>query len=221
MKINLTIDLKKLTISRVIKFLVISDLLFLGGWGLIGPILAVFILREVPGTTLFTVGAAVAAYWFAKSLFQLPIAILIDKIEGEKDDFYALLASLMLSGFVAMAYLLVDSVGGLMLVSALQGVAFAFYTPSWSGIFSRHLDKEHYALEWSLDSTTIGFAYGITALAGGAMANYFGFKSVFIFASLASFAAALLLFTVPNLILPKQKSNIALIRDHTPANINH
>ncbi|MFA6407700.1 MAG: MFS transporter [Candidatus Paceibacterota bacterium] len=220
MKMKLTIDLQELKISRVVKFLVAADLLCLGGWGLIGPLFAIFIFDTIPQASMLIVGGATAIYWISKSVMQLPVAIFLDRIMGEKDDFYALLISLILSGFVAMAFLLVKTVGGLFFVSFLQGIAFAFYTPSWSGIFSRHLDKEHYAYEWSLDSTTIGIAYGITALLGGVIAQYFGFQAVYIMVALLSFSAAILLFSVPNLVFPKGSSRKPLIRDHTPMNIN-
>ncbi|MFA6365302.1 MAG: MFS transporter [Candidatus Paceibacterota bacterium] len=220
MKMKLTIDLQELKISRVVKFLVVSDLLFLGGWGLIGPLFAIFIFDTIPQATMLIVGGATAIYWFTKSILQLPVAIFLDRVVGEKDDFYALLISLILSGFVAMSFLLVKTVNGLFFVSFLQGIAFAFYTPSWSGIFSRHLDKEHYAYEWSLDSTTIGIAYGITALLGGVIAQYFGFQAVYISVALLSFSSAILLFSVPDLVFPKGVSRESLIRDHTPMNIN-
>lgn len=207
-------------VNRVIKFFIISDLLLFGGWGLIAPIFALFIVARIGGADAIIVGLAAAVYWIVKSLLQIPIALYLDETQGEKDDFYALLLGLILAGFTAMAFLLVRSIAGLLVVEILHAVAFAFYVPAWSAIFSRHLDKERYAFEWSLNSATLGVASGVTALIGGALAKFLGFEAVFVSVAVLSFASALTLFLVPDLILPKVKSNEPMIQDHSPRTIN-
>jgi len=192
-------------VNRVIRFLVCADLLFWGGWGLVSPIFALFATARIATATVVTVGIAVGIYFIVKSVVQIPIASYLDRTPGEKDDFYALVLSLILGGFAAMAFLTVETVEGLFLVSALQGVTFGVYTPAWLAIFSRHLDPDHNAFDWALDSTTVGFAYGASAIVGGGIAGTFGFTAVFIFAALLSFGSGLLLIMVPNLAIPKPK----------------
>ena len=184
------------------------------------PIFSIFIIQKIPGATLITVGTTIAIYWLTKSIVQMPVAVYIDRREGEKDDFYVLILGLLLGGFSAMLFALVKTIPALFGAIFLQGLAFGLYTPSWSAMFSRHLDKEHYALDWSLDSTTIGLASGITAFFGGALASFFGFETVFVFTGILSLASAALLLTVPNLIIPRPRAKEPLIRDHTPSNIN-
>lgn len=220
MKLKKYFTLKKFGVNRIIKYFVIADLLFLGGWGLLGPIFPIFILEDIEGATLLTLGAVAALYWLVRSAVQLPVAILIDKHEGEKDDLSVLILGLMLAGFAAMSFLLVKSISGLFIVQFIHAFAFGLYTPSWSAIFSRHLEKKHLAFDWSLDHTAIGIAYAVSSFLGGAMAKFFGFHSVFIVASILSFASAFLLFSVPNLILPKVKSKQSFVLDHTPKSIN-
>lgn len=201
MKIKINIDINGLKVNRIIKFFVMSDLMLWGGWGLIGPIFSIFLVNS--GATVATVGGVVATYWITKSLVQLPVAVALDRHEGERDDFYTLIFALLLAGFTALAYLLVKGIGSLYFVAFLQGLSFGLYSPAWAGIFSRHLDKEHYAFDWSLDSTTIGLASGVAAFIGGTLANAFGFDIVFILASVLSFFSALLLLMVPDLVLSK------------------
>lgn len=192
--------------NRVIRFLVLTDLLLWGGWGFIGPVFALFVVAQITAATAATVGVAVGIYWIVKALVQIPVASYLDHTRGEKDDFYALLLSLMLAGFAAILFLLTENALGVFLVSALQGLAFGVYTPAWFGIFSRHLDPDRNAFDWALDSTTVGFAYGIAGIVGGALAATFGFEAVFIMASVFSFGSAILLFTIPDIIIPKPSS---------------
>ncbi len=220
MRIKIDIKLENLKINRLIKYFILSDLLFIGGWGLVSPIFSIFIIQKIPGATLITVGTAIAIYWLTKSIAQVPVAVYIDRRAGEKDDFYVLILGLMLGGFSAMLFALVKTIPALFGTIFLQGLAFGLYTPSWSAMFSRHLNREHYALDWSLDSTTIGLASGITSFFGGALASFFDFETVFIFTGILSLASAALLLAVPNLIIPRPRAKEPLIRDHTPADIN-
>jgi len=206
-------------VNRLVKYFVLSDLMFMGGWGLVGPIFALFVVRDIPGTTMFTVGAVAAAYWFTKAVVQVPVALYIDKKRGERDDFHALIFSLLLSGFTSFSLALVTSIPTLFFVVIMKGVAFGFYTPSWAAIFSRHLDKKRYAFDWALDHASIGVAFGFAALVGGAVASIFGFKAIFVAASLLSFCAVMLLIFTPHLILPPPKSRKGEVRDHSPRSI--
>jgi MFS family permease len=204
MKIRISLDIKDLAVNRVIRHFILSDLLLLGGWGIISPIFGLFIIDSIRGANIFSVGVSVGIYFITKSVVQLPVAVMLDKKQNERISFYVLISSLMLAGFSAMAYGMVSTVVGLYIVSALQGFSFGLYTPSWSGMFSRHLDSGHCSLDWSLDSATIGIASGIAAIFGGFIATTFGFTSMFIVAAIFSFVGAITLLAVPHLIFPNK-----------------
>jgi len=217
MKIN--IDLK-LDINRVVKFFILSDLTFLAGWGLLDPLFAVFVTKNIPGATLATVGIMAGIYWIFKSLLQIPISIFLDKTDGEKDDFYALVSGLLLASLVLFSFMAATEVWHLYLIQVFKALAFALYMPAWTAILSRHLDKDKIAFEWALASTSAGFAIGLTGLIGGWLANL-GFNLIFLLGGFFGLCGAVLLILAPNLIIPSKKINIAegILRDHGPANI--
>ncbi len=202
-KVDIHFKIKDLRVNRVVRSFVLSDLLFWGGWGIINPIFAIFIIDKIPGATIVTVGTVIAMYWIVKAIIQIPVALFLDKRGGDKADFHALILGLMLAGFAAIAFLTVRDIAGLFAVVFVQALAYGLYTPSWSAIFSRHLDKDHYAFDWSLDSTTVGIASGIAAALGGGIAGLWGFEGVFVLTSLLSFASAFFLLLVPDLVLPR------------------
>ncbi len=211
--------IKNLRLNKVIRHFILSDLLFFAGWGLVGPILAIFIFDRIIGADLIVIGTTTAIYWLTKSLFQVPVAIFLDKKKGEKDDFYVLIAGLTLAGLAAISFILAKTVPALYSAIFIQGLAFGLYTPAWSAIFSRHLDSENCSLNWSLDSTAIGLGSGIAAFAGGYVANIWGFEAVFMATGVLSFVSAFVLLSLPKLILPKPVSTEQIMRDHTPVNI--
>lgn len=216
MKIKIDIDIK---INRVVKFLVLSDLLFLGGWSLIQPVFQIFIIKQVEGATLITVGLVAALYWLVKSFLQIPVANYLDTHDGEKDDLYALILALSLSAVASFLFSTVSQLWQLFAVQFIYAVAMGLYVPSWSGIFSRHLDDKRFSFDWSLDSTVVGITSFVTALLSGILAEKFGFSFVFVVVGILSLVSAILIFSVPDLVLPKKLREEA-IRDHSPANIN-
>ncbi len=217
MKIKINIDLK---VGRVVKYFILADLIVIAGWGFMEPVFSVYIIRSIAGATLATVGISAAIYWLLKSALQIPIANHLDKNSGESDDFHFLIAGLFISALAAFSFILIDKPWELYLVQVVHAVAFALYVPSWSGIFSRHLDKNRMAFDWSLDSTAVGLSMGVSVLLGGILANSFGFAGVFIAAAVFSMTAALVLIMAPELILPRKNPEApVVIKDHTPLNI--
>lgn len=221
-------------INLIIRSFIWADLALLAGWGLIEPLFAIFILERIAGATVVTIGIAAAIYWLVKSALQVPIAVMLDKTDGEKDEYWVLIFGLLLAGLTAISFALIDQIWQLYLVKVLHATAFAFYIPSWYSIFSNHLDKGHRSLEFSLDSTAIGIAAGITGFLGSILVKYFGFITIFIIAGVMCFIAASVIFFSPEMVHPtshtRSRSRVirrrsdrgrsALLGDHTPKNIN-
>ncbi len=212
--LNLKISFEGPKMNRVIKFFILSDYLFWGGWGLLSPVFAVFILQRIGEASVFTVGVAAAIYYLVKALSEVPISVFLDKHAGERDDFYALILGLFIGGCTSLLFLSVRSVFALLAVMVVQGLSFSLYSASWPAIFSRHLDKDHYSLEWTLDHFGIDLISAIMAFLGGSIAFLIGFDFILVVTAILSFLAALLLFFVPDLILPKETSKQPIIMDH-------
>lgn len=202
MRIKIDINLK---LGRIIKYLILVDLIFFAGWGLIQPIFAVFIIENITGATVVTVGIFAAIFWTIKSTLQLPIARFLDKTPGEKDDFYALVSGFFLVSVSSFLFILVDNIWQLYLVQIVQATALALYAASFPAIFSRHIDQSRISFEWALDSSALGISVAVGGLLGGIIAKTFGFEAVFVLVAILSAASAMVLLLVPDIILPKVK----------------
>jgi len=217
---KIKIDLK---VGRVVRYFILADLALFAGWGLVSPIFSVFIIEEVAGATLITVGIAAGLYWLVKSVLQLPVANYLDKRKGEVDDFYTLIAGLFIATFSAFLLVLVAEPWELFLVQIVHAIGFALYVPSWSGIFSRHLDGDRVSFDWALNSTALGISSGIGGFLGGLIASWLGFKAVFILAAFLSMFSALILLAAPGLIIPNKKGirlrRPLFMKDHNPTSV--
>lgn len=216
MKIKISVDLKT---NQFIRNLMFADLALFGGWGLIAPVFSIFVIDRVEGATLVTVGTGAAIYWILKSLLQIPVANFLDRSKGEESNFKVLITGLLLAAATAFLFTLARQIWAFYAVQALQAVAFGLYIPSWSAIFSRHLDKDRISFDWSLDSTAVGLSAGIAGFVGGAIANWLGFNGVFVFAALLSLVSAFIVFFAPSLVFPKKTGVEPIIKDHTPTDV--
>ncbi|MDD5145630.1 MAG: MFS transporter [Candidatus Pacebacteria bacterium] len=186
----------KLGINKVIRTLIISDFFLQSGWGLIGPIFAIFITKQISGA-IEAVGFIVATYWLTKSIVQPFIAHFFDVVGGEKDDFNFLVIGMFISNLIPIGYLFSTQIWHLFLLEFIRGLAMACVIPTWSAIFTRHIDKGWEAFSWSIESTAIGFAAGVAAAFGGVIAaSSLGFKALFILVSSLGLISTFILFLI-------------------------
>jgi len=195
-------------INKVVKTLVFSDLILLFGWGLIDPILAVFVIQNIKGGDASVAGIAVGIYWLIKSIAILPISRFLDKTDGERDDFYAMVFGILVASLVPLGLLFVSLPWHLYALQAVHALAMAFALPSWCGIFTRHIPKGKEAFSWSLDSSALGIGAGLAGIIGGVSVAIIGFKLLLIAVFILSFTSGLILIAIKKHLLPKKDSRI-------------
>jgi hypothetical protein len=193
-----------ININRVIKILITSDFFLQAGWGLSGPIFAIFLTKQIQGGNLKMVGFVAATYWITKSIIQPFIAHQLDKNHGEKDDFQFLIIGMYVANLVPLGYAFSTQPWHIFTLEFIRALAMACVVPTWAAIFTRHIDKGREAFSWSLESTGIGIAAGIAGALGGAIASSsLGFKGVFVLVSIFGLLSSSTLFLIRNQIFLK------------------
>ncbi|MCL5011022.1 MAG: MFS transporter [Patescibacteria group bacterium] len=193
-------------INKVVKALVFSDLLLLFGWGLIDPILAVYVLQNIKGGDATVVGVAVGIYWLLKSIVQIPIARFLDKRAGEKDDFYAVIFGTLIAALIPLGLIFAKEPWHLYLIQTIHAMSIAFALTAWCGIFTRHIEKGKEAFSWSLDSSALGLGAGVAGIVGGVFVKIYGFTPLLL--GVAVFGVLSVLVMLPmkkHLFLEKEK----------------
>jgi len=192
-------------INHVAQVLTVSDILILSGFGLISPIFAVFITHQIKGANLAAVGLASTIYFLIKSGLQVPLAQLIDRIRGERDDFLAMFIGSLIVSFTPLLYIFIRSVPQLFFVQAIYGIGGALSYPPWLAIFTRHITKKKMGWEWSVYYTSVDFVGAAAAGVGGFLAERLGFRSLFLLVSLISFLGTFWLLKVCQSLKDKAK----------------
>lgn len=188
----------KLKINNVVKYLVLSDLIFFAGWGLITPIFAIFIVNSIQGGSILVVGIASSIYWILTSILRIPFGIFLDNHKGEKDDYLFLVAGLFIASLIPFGYIFSKFPWHIYVLQAIYGIGLAMSFSGWSAIFTRHIDKGKEATEWGLDATSVGIGTGISAVIGGWAVTRFGFNPVFIVVGILGLIGVALLLGIRN-----------------------
>lgn len=194
------------SINKVIKALILSNFFLESGWGLLAPIFAIFLLENIAAGNVAE-GARIAGYsalifWTVKSTLQIPIAYYVDKVKGEKDDFWFMVFGTLLGSTIPFAYLLASLPWHVYLLQCLWALAMAMLVPSRQAVFSRYIDKDREAFAWGLDSTFMGFGIGICGALGGVIVSLFGFKAVFFLAGVGTLLSSLSLLLANKYVHP-------------------
>ena len=183
-------------INPIIRFLIISDVVLAGAAGLLGPIFALFIEDFIQGGNAAVAGVAAGVYLFTKSILQIPIANFIDKIRGEKDDFWLMFIFTILIAFIPLFYLVISTPFQLYIVQFALGFFTAFTFPSYMAIFTRHIDKEKEGTEWGVYFTFTDLIGAALAIVGGYVATTQGFPTLIVAVVVVSFVGAMLLWPI-------------------------
>ena len=188
----------KFKFNKIIRYLVLSDLVFYAGWGLITPIFAIFIVNNIQGGTILIAGIASSIYWVLKSVLRVPIGVFLDSHKGEKDDYFFLVFGLLIAALVPFGYIFSKLPWHIYALQAIYAIGMAMSVSGWAAIFTRHIDKGKESTEWGLDSASYGIGMGVAALAGGLAVTKFGFNPVFIAVGIMGLIGVVLLLSIRN-----------------------
>ena len=168
-----------LSLNKILEVLIFSDLVINSAYGLIAPILAVFLTDSISGGSLIVVGISDAIYLGVKSILQIPIGLKIDKTEGQKIDFWYLFLGNLLTSAGVFLYLFATLPWHVYLISLIFGIGGAMAYPAWTGLFTRNVVRNRESFAWSLSSTTMELGEAAAALIGGVVAQLLGFDILF------------------------------------------
>lgn len=194
-------------VNNIIRFMIASDFVLNLGWGLLGPVFAIFIVQNITvgsaSEAARVAGFASLSYWVTKSVLQIPVGRYLDKVHGEKDDFWFMVMGTFVAAFIPLGYLLSSAAWHIYLLQIIYAIGMSMVFPSWLAIFTRHIDKGKEALEWGMESTFIAAGAGIAGGTGGVLASIFGFPILFIFVSGFTFLATILLLFIKKDLSPR------------------
>jgi len=198
-KLKIPIISDILEMDKTLKLLIISDILIFGALGFVTPILSIFINDNLTGGGIFTAGLASTVFLLTHASLQL----LFSYKFNPKDRLWMLWLGTGIIALVPIGYLFSTHIWHLFLAEFAYGIGAAFAYPSWSSLFTAHLEKGKRGFQWSVYSSGLGIGTAITAAIGGFIAEKVSFKVVFMLTSLLGIIGLLILFRLNKKALKK------------------
>jgi len=192
--------------NKKLLLLILSDVLILSSFGLIGPIFAIFIIENLEGGSIVAAGLSTTIFLVVKSAVQMPLSkYFIDK---EKHKTRSLLLGTLLIIAVPFIYIAAKSVYAIYVAQAIYGLGAALAYPSWFSLFTTYMDKKHKGFEYTLWSTSIGVGTALTAYFGAKIADVLGFKTLFLVVGIVALMGFVLLIVLDRIDGRSGKPNI-------------
>jgi len=169
-----------------LKILLLGSGLLMTAHGLFGPIYAIFVERI--GGDLLTAGSAYSIYSIAAGLM---IFFVSRWSLSEKHPNLLITAGYGLSTVGLVGYSFITTPIDLFIVEVIFGVAEAISMPAFDGLFSSLIEEGKYANRWGLWETMAYLVTAFAAIAGGFIAQVFGFKFLFMVMAIVGFGSFL------------------------------
>jgi DHA1 family quinolone resistance protein-like MFS transporter len=181
--------------NKTLYVLWFSDVFILTGFGLITPIMAIFIKDNIIGGTILAAGIASALFLTTKAVVQIPFSRYVDSHE---DKVKWLRIGTLLIITVPFQYLFAENIIAIYLAQITYGVGAGLAASAWLTLWSTNLDRYHEGFEWSLYSATVGLGTGLSAFLGGTLATYWGFNPTIMIMGALSAIGFLMLLRLEN-----------------------
>ena len=176
--------------DKIIKYLIVSDIFLITGFGLIDPFLAVFIKDKLINGSLLAAGFATTLFLIAKSIIQLPFSKYID---NHKEKIKYLIIGTLIVSISPFILILANKIEHVYLAQIIRGIGAGLAVPTWLGLFTTHIDKGKESYEWSIYITLVGLGIALSGLIGATIASFLGFKFAFFIVGILSLIGSLIL----------------------------
>jgi MFS family permease len=185
--------------DKTLLALILSDIFVFTGFGLISPILAIFIKENLMGGTIVAAGIASAIFIIVHASLQIVFA----KVFNPKDRLWMLWLGTCLIALVPFGYVLARTINHIYIIQIIYGIGAGFSYPAWYSLFSSHLEKGRRGLQWAIYNSGVGVGTAITAFVGGFLASKIGFTPVFLLTGAFAVAGLVILFGLEKKALKK------------------
>jgi len=182
--------------NTAIRILLITNGVILFAGFMLGPIYALFV--EEVGGDLFDASLAAGAFAFAAGITTLISGKVADII---KRPDYVVVAGYLVMALGFLLFTQVHGIMGLFLIQAMIGMGEAIYSPAYDAIYSEHMTRGRYGLEWGEWETMNYFIMAISAVIGGWVVTTFSFNTLFVTMAIISAVSSFYILLLPRKIL--------------------
>jgi len=162
---------KFLNLNKVIWLLTFSDIFSWGLYLAITSMVGIYLANRLGMNALEVVGVGVGIYYLARALASIPVGLITDKIERDRDDIIFLTIGNLLMGITFLFYPVILSPGVFYVLQIIFGIGAAMNLVTWRKLFARNLDEKKEGFTYALYDTIMSAAIAVFSLLAGVISN--------------------------------------------------
>lgn len=172
-------------VNPIVKAFIFSEMLIWSAYNFFNPILAVYVVTQIPGGQVELAAFGFSIYLIARVIAEIISAKIIAKYSESKRLVVIIIGLLILS---SAYYLFSVSKTIYFLYTAFigMGLGLGISSPAKMSLFSKHIDKNREAEEWSIVDATSLIGMALAGALGGFIANKYGYSILFIIATITN-----------------------------------
>jgi len=155
--------------------MIISSMLFSLIIAFLSPILAIFI-QDIGENKVISVGYAFGTLYMTQAIVSSYFGRLADKYGRRK---FLILGNLIYC-IVPFSYIFITNIYQVVFIQFIAGIGWGMDNPAYFAMFSEKMKKEKRGFGFGIFNSVNTFASGIGALLGATIAQFLGFKILFI-----------------------------------------
>jgi MFS family permease len=198
-------------VTKRAKLLAATDLILAGAFGLILPILPIFLIDNISDATLLTIALSYSIFLTAKAFFGWIFELFLthgDYILRIKSGLF--FGSLFIT-LTPIAYLYATSMSHIFLAQMLLGLGFAFMKTSWMHLTHQTVENFFHETLLHAHGFILTFCLAIAAAVGGFIAYNYGYETLLQtmtgFGLVATFLSIIFSFSKDNKPAKKRKKS--------------
>jgi len=187
---------KKPMVSKPLRALLLISSAFIFANAMFMPIYALFV--EKIGGSITTASTAYAIFWLVAGV----LTFIAGKIENKMKETEL---AIMLSQFIVcigyILYYFTDTIFMLYIVMVILGIANAIFWPAFHCVYTKHVDGQKSAWQWSFYDGLTYIVPAIGAFIGGWLVKLYGFNVIFIIMAVIAFLNGIFIGILPRKVL--------------------
>lgn len=177
-------------LNPAVRAFIVSESLFWAAWNLVVPLFAVFVVQDIAGGTVAQAATGLTLYL----LVRMVVELVVSRKSGALSNAQRAVIDVLGMVIVSIAYLIIAMVPTYSMALtfyALAGLGFGISSPVKYSFFSRSLEPQKEAAVWGMYDVANLSAMAVATLAGGFMAQWYGFKTLFLLSSAINIIGAI------------------------------
>ena len=192
------------------KLLAATDLILVSAFGMLLPILPIFLIERIAGATLLTIALTYSLFFLSKALFSWIFDLFLmhgDYITRIKSGLF--FGSLLIA-LIPVIYLSATNITHIFIAQIILGLGFALLKTSWMHLTHQTIEKFFHETLLYAHGFILTFCLGIAAALGGFLAYNYGYdtllQTILGFSLAATLLSLLFIFTKEKKIRKRKKS---------------